>query len=110
MLHGDYQHVWNIGFSFQSECLDECTGMILQRSGSCDGRAHIIIPLPEAAYRGGCGECPLSSIDMRITEVGMMNRSGSEVTEEETLHVVEYIYCGILHCCVSPSGTETNSL
>lgn len=75
--------------------------MMLKRSGSCDGRAHIIIAPPEAVYRGGCGECPLSSIDMRITEVGMMNRSGSEVTEEEILHVLGCIYCSNFPCCDS---------
>lgn len=45
---------------------------------------HIIIT-PEAVYRGGCGESPLSLVHIRITEVGMMNISGSEVAEEEEL-------------------------
>lgn len=42
-------------------------------------------------HGGGCGERPLSSVHIRITEVGMMNRSGSEVTEELALvstHIV----------------------
>lgn len=55
------------------------------------------------------GECPLSSVHMQVTEVGLVNRSGSGVTEEEILvytHIVEGIYCGNFPCYIPPSGTE----
>lgn len=64
-------------------------------------------------HGGGCGERPLSSVHIRITEVGMMNRSGSEVTEELALvstHIVESIHCGDCPCCSLPSGAESKSL
>lgn len=47
-------------------------------------------------YSDGCGERPFSSVHMRITEIGMVNRSRSGVTEEEILvytHIVEGLYC-----------------
>lgn len=70
---------------------------------------HYYLHTPEAVWRGGCGECPLSSVHIRITGVDVMNRSGSEVSGEGIpayTYIPGGIHCTDFPCCIPPSGTE----